>query len=242
MTLPSDKYLTSDYLSHNPSWDIEDSAWKAAFVVKILKSLKFIPGSICDVGCGAGGVLASLRSSYPQADLFGFDIAPDAARFWLQHKRLNILFQVGDFLKLNSRKYDLLLALDVIEHVNDPFFFLTNLRPFSKYYLFHFPLDLSAINIIRDRPILKARNEVGHIHYFTKNLALSLLKECGYNIISWSYSGAAFSSLQKTLKTKLASIPRRLAYSLNKDLGVRIFGGETLFVLAKNKDHSDKQR
>lgn len=240
MTLPSDKYLTNDYLSHNPSWDIEDSAWKAEFVVKILKSLKFIPGSICDVGCGAGGVLASLRSSYPQADLFGFDIAPDAARFWLQHKPLNISFQVGDFFKLNSNNYDLLVAFDVIEHVNDPFSFLTNLRSFSKYYLFHFPLDLSAINIVREKPILRARKEVGHIHYFTKNLALSLLKECGYNTISWSYSGATFNSPQRALKTILASIPRRLAYSLNKDLGVRIFGGETLFVLTRNNDVADK--
>lgn len=240
MTLPSDKYLTNDYLRFNPSWDIEDSAWKAEFVVKILKSIKFVPSSICDVGCGAGGVLASLRSSYPQADLFGFDIAPDLARFWSQHKPLNILFQVGEFFKLNSKKYDLLLALDVVEHLNDPFIFLTNLRSFSKYYLFHFPLDLSAINVVREKPILKARKEVGHIHYFTKNLALSLLKECGYKIISWSYSGSTFNSPQRGLKTILASIPRWLAYSLNKEWGVRIFGGETLFVLARNKDYVGK--
>ena len=240
MTLPSDKYLTNDYLSDNPSWDIEDSAWKAEFVVKILKSIKFIPGSICDVGCGAGGVLASLRGSYPNADLCGFDIAPDAARFWPQHKPLNIVFKVGDFLKLNSKKYDLLLALDVIEHLNDPFFFLTNLLSFSKYYLFHFPLDLSAINVVRENPILKAREKMGHIHYFTKNIALSLLKECGYNVINCSYSGATFNSPQRALKTVLASLPRWLAYKFNKDLGVRIFGGETLFVLARNKDYVDK--
>lgn len=234
---PSDKYLTngSDYLNNNPSWDIEDSIWKAEFVVSILESIEFTPGSICDVGCGAGAVLASLRGSYPDADLFGFDIAPDTAQFWPQHGALNILFQVGDFLTLNSRKYDILLALDVIEHLSDPFYFLDKLRWFSSYYLFHFPLDLSAINVIREKPILKSREKVGHIHYFTKNLALSLLRECGYNIVKWSYSGATFNSPQRSLKTKLASIPRRFAYILNKDLGVRIFGGETLFVLAKNK-------
>ena len=234
MTQPSDKYITNDYLNHNPSWDIEDSAWKAESIVNILNYVGYRPGSICDVGCGAGGTLATLRGSYPNADLFGFDIAPDTAQFWSQHKDLNILFQVGDFLTLNTIKYDIILVLDVVEHLADPFSFLDNLRKFSTYYLFHFPLDLSAINVIREEPILKVREKVGHIHYFTKNLALSLLRECGYNIVKWSYSGASFNSPQRSLKTKLASIPRRLAYILNKDLGVRIFGGETLFVLAKN--------
>ena len=240
MTQPSDKYLTNDYLNHNPSWDIEDSVWKAGFVVNILNSIEFTPGSICDVGCGAGGVLAALRGPYPHAGLLGFDIAPNAARFWPQHRALNILFQVGDFMTLNSRKYDVILALDVIEHLSDPFSFLDKLRCFSTYYLFHFPLDLSAINVAREEPILKARRRVGHIHYFTKNLALSLLRECGYNIIKWFYSGSSFNSPKRSSKTTLASIPRRLAYILNKDLGVRIFGGETLFVLARNRDRIDR--
>jgi len=240
MTQPTDKYLTNDYLNYNPLWHIEDSVWKAEFVVSILNAIECTPGSICDVGCGAGGVLAALRGTYPHTDLFGFDIAPDAARFWPQHKALNILFQVGDFLTLNSRQYDTLLVLDVIEHLSDPFSFLTNLQCFSTYYLFHFPLDMSAINVVREKPILKARKSVGHIHYFTKDLALSLLNECGYNIIKWSYSGATFNSPRRSLKTILASIPRRLAYTLNKDLGVRIFGGETLFVLARNKDCVDR--
>lgn len=240
MTLPSDKYITNDYLNNNPSWDIEDSAWKAEFVVNILNSVKFGPGSICDVGCGAGGVLAALRGSYPHASLFGFDVAPDTAHFWSQHRDLNILFQVGDFLTLNTRNYDVILVLDVVEHLTDPFSFLDKLRNFSTYYLFHFPLDLSAINVIREEPILKAREKVGHIHYFTKNLALSLLRESGYNIVKWSYSGATFNSPQRSLITILASIPRRFAYILSKDLGVRILGGETLFVLARDKNCVDR--
>ncbi len=240
MKQPSDKYLTNDYLKSNPTWDIEDSVWKSEFVVSILNSIEFTPGSICDVGCGAGGVLAALRGSYPYASFFGFDIAPDAARFWPQHKALNISFHVGDFLTLNSRQYDILLVLDVIEHLSDPFSFLINLQCFSTYYLFHFPLDMSAINVVREKPILRQRKIVGHIHYFTKNLALSLLNECGYNIIKWSYTGATFNSPQRTLKTILASVPRRLAYTLNKDLGARIFGGETLFVLARKQDRVDR--
>ena len=35
------------------------------------------------------------------------------------------------------------------------------------------------------------------------------------------------------LKTRFAAIPRRIAYAVNKDIGVRLLGGETLLVLAK---------
>jgi hypothetical protein len=183
---------------------------------------------------GQGGVLAELYRKYPQAQLCGYEIAPDAARFWRQCKKENINFFQGDFFKLDIKTYDVLLLLDVIEHVVDPFLFLNRLRDTSKYFVFHIPLDLSAINVLREKPILVARKKTLHIHYFTENLALSLLEECGFGVIEWRYSGAAFSSgAQCCFKTKLANIPRRILCAINKDLGVRILGGETLFVLVQ---------
>jgi hypothetical protein len=55
MSLPIDKYITQDYFLNNPTWDIEDSHWKADCVSKILNSNKINPESICDLGCGSGG-------------------------------------------------------------------------------------------------------------------------------------------------------------------------------------------
>lgn len=54
--------------------------------------------------------------------------------------------------------------------------------------------DLSALSVLREKPLLNQRHNVGHIHYFTRNLALSLLRECGYEVTLWHYSGAAFQS------------------------------------------------
>jgi len=240
MGLPYDKYASNDYLQHNPTWDIEDSPWKAVYVAKILRNVEFDIGTICEIGCGAGGVLAELRHSYPQVKLYGYDIAPDAARFWEKHEKSGISFQVGDFFVLNQKHYDVILLLDVIEHVADPFTFLFKLHGMAKYYVFHIPLDLSASSVVRERPLLNSRQEVGHINYFTKNLALSLLKECNFEIIKWQYSGAAFNSPQRTWKTRLASFPRRFLYVVNKDWGVRILGGETLFILAQDESPCDK--
>jgi hypothetical protein len=177
--------------------------------------------------------LAGLRKSYPQAELFGYDIAADAALFWSKHKDANIRFRVGDFFNLNQRTYDMVMLLDVIEHLTDPFTFLSNLRDVAKHYVFHIPLDLSAVAVLREKPLLSQREKVGHLHYFTKGLALSFLGECGFEVVVWRYSGAAFSAPRRTWKTRLASIVRRSAYALNKDWGVRALGGETLLVLAQ---------
>jgi hypothetical protein len=74
------------------------------------------------------------------------------------------------------------------------------------------------------------------VHYFTRNLALALLDDCGYRIVDARYTGAAFTAPQRSLKTWLACLPRRMARMANLDWGIRLFGGETLMVLATGKE------
>lgn len=146
-----------------------------------------------------------------------------------------IEFTLGDFFEQSRRPYELLLVLDVIEHLANPFDFLSRLGGYAQGYIFHFPLDLSALSVLREKPLFHVRNKVGHLHYYTKGLALALLEECGYEIRDWFYTGAAFSAPQRRWLTRLASLPRRLAYAVGKDFGVRLLGGETLMVLAKHR-------
>lgn len=103
--------------------DAEDSAWKAELVFKMLRRNEFNPASLVEVGCGAGGVLAELRHRFFLANLVGYDNAPDAAKFWTAYEKKKIAFVVGDFLKDNDHHFDVLLLLDVVEHVVDPFSF-----------------------------------------------------------------------------------------------------------------------
>jgi len=228
-----DRYLNGDYLSKNPDWDISDSPWKAKNIIKILNSNKLKPSSIVEVGCGAGAVLAELENFMKETRFVGYDIAPDASVFWEKYKSSRVSFEVGDFLQINKKKYELLLLLDVVEHVPDPISFLVSLRNHAEYFVFHIPLDLSAMSVIREKPLLFVRDKVGHIHYYTKGLALTMLQECGYSIIDWSYTGASYSSPQRTTKTWLLNIPRFLISLVSKDVSARALGGETLIVLAK---------
>lgn len=234
MAHPTLQYLSHEYLQQNPTWDLEDTPWKAGIVAAALARNGIEPSSLCEVGCGSGGCLAELRAIYPEAKLSGFDIAPDAASFWTRYDGLNIDFEVGNALEQSSLTCDVLLILDVVEHVADPHDFLAKLRGKAMYYVFHIPLDLSAVSVFRETPLLYVRSRVGHIHYFTKQLALSLISESGYKIIDASYTQAAFLAPTKSWKTLIARPLRRMIYILlGKDRGVRLFGGETLIVLAQ---------
>lgn len=226
------RYLSADYVSHNPSWDMADSPWKAEKVRKLLEANHIAPKSIVDVGCGAGNVLVELMAAYPGACLTGYDIAPDAERFWGPPRASGVNLSVGNFLESDVPRQDVLLLLDVVEHLQDPFAFLARLKGRATHYVFHFPLDLSAISVLRESPLLLVRDKVGHVHYYTRGLALALLEECGYRVVEARFTGAAFNAPGRGWKTFLAHIPRRLAFALNHDWGARLFGGETLMVLA----------
>ena len=229
------RYLENGYLAHNPAWDLEDSPWKAEKAASMIRKYGISPETFCEVGCGAGGVLESLQREFPDAAFTGFDIAPDAEKFWDGPRESGIELHVGDFFLLNKKEYDLILLFDVLEHVADPHRFLAAMKPFAKHLLIHFPLDLSALSVLRESPLLHVRRKVGHIHYFTKELALELLEECSLTVIGWQYTEAAFSAPQRKFGTKLFGWLRRLVYLLHKDAGVRMLGGETLMVLAKPK-------
>ena len=58
--------------------------------------------------------------------------------------------------------------LDVIEHVEDYFSFLRDIRTKSSYKLFHIPLEVSVQGVLRGKIFLRNRDLYGHLHYFTK--------------------------------------------------------------------------
>jgi len=228
-----DRYLNGDYAQKNPDWDSADASWKADKLHQLLAAHDCLPSSIAEIGCGSGAILAALRRYYPQVSLAGFDIAPEASRFWSDASVRGIRFELADYLSLDEPVPDLILVLDVLEHLGNPWEFLARLRHRSKLVAIHFPLDLSAVSVLRESPLLQVRDKVGHLHYFTRGLALSLLEESGFEIVEARYTGAALDAPQRSFKTRVAGWARRLAYAVDRDFGARLLGGETLMVLAR---------
>ena len=114
----------SEYLKNHPTWHIEDSPWKAKQIIKILKQNSINPKSIAEVGCGAGEILNQLYQSMSNDVIFtGYDISNDAIRLAKQREKKRLEFKRENILDTNS-KFDLLLMIDVFEHIDDYLGFL----------------------------------------------------------------------------------------------------------------------
>lgn len=226
-------YQTGEYVEKNPTYHVEDSAWKAAEVVKLIEKHGLAPQTVCEVGCGAGEILRQLQLSLPaDTKFFGYEISPQAFALCRERENERLRFVCADLLAGDTIAFDLLLCLDVFEHVEDYFGFLRGLRGKARHKIFHIPLDLSVQWVWRSRPIMREREQAGHLHYFTKETALATLHDAGYEVVDWGYTAGAIAN-PRSVKAKLASWPRRMLSVVNQDLVVRVLGGYSLLVLAK---------
>ncbi len=225
-------YLGDEYARHNPTYHVEDSSWKAGHILSMIRRHGLEPKTICDVGCGAGEILRQLQRSLPdETRLQGYEISPRAVALCRQRENERLSFHCEDFAATSTPKFDLLLCIDVFEHVEDYIGFLRALRERATHKIFHIPLDLSVQSVLRRRPILDVRRQFGHLHYFTKETALAALSDNDYDVIEWRYT--AVGETAPRFAARVASLPRRLVSLVSRDLSVRLLGGHSLLVLAK---------
>ncbi len=232
MAMASEMYVSGAYLEKNPTWHVEESPWKAMQVLDLLKRSGVTPATICEVGCGAGEVLAQLQAHMdPKCTFWGYDISPQALQLAEPRANERIHFELADFTAVTDVYYDLILVLDVIEHLENYFSFLRDLKPKSRYKIIHLPLDLSVQSLLRGKALPGVRKAYGHIHYFTKDVALQMLSDVGFEIVDYFYAPRSIG-LANTLAKKLAIPPRVLLFAIHKDLAVRVLGGYSLMILA----------
>jgi SAM-dependent methyltransferase len=226
-------YIDGRYEKLHPSWHAEDSHWKAQKVLAMLRKNQLEPGIICEVGCGAGGILLALRANLShKCNLVGYEISPQAYLRCMDRPYDGVHFVLGDFLEEPVRDIDLLLCMDVVEHVADYLGFLRKVRARGRLKMFHVPLDLSSQSILRKVPEA-VRRSAGHLHYFTRALFFDALQENGYRVVDWTYTPAAIDLPARSLAMAFAKWPRKLLFKLSPELATRMLGGYSLLVLAE---------
>ena len=227
-------YESGEYLENNPHWHAADSAWKAAQILKMVHKHGLDPATVCEVGCGAGEILNNLHAELPETNIFGYEVSPQVFEICSAKAKERLQFKLGDLLETDER-FDLLLCIDVFEHVPNYLAFLEKLRSHAGQFIFHIPLDLSMLTILRPKRLMKTRQGVGHIHMFTAEMALAALTDTGYDMTDsfFTAGGLELEKNQKRLRTVLANLPRRALGKINPHLAARIFGGYSLLVLAK---------
>lgn len=226
-------YISGEYLEKNPTWHVEESPWKARQIMRMMAQSGIAPKTICEVGCGAGEVLKQLQEKMdPTCSFCGYEISPQAFELCKTRANEGLHFKLADIRQEEDAFFDLMLIMDVIEHLEDYFSFLRDIKSKSRYKIIHLPLDLSAQSLLRPDGLLDVRRAYGHIHYFTKNIALQMFKDVGYEVLDYFYAPRSIG-LANTIVKKLLIPPRVLLFSIQKDLAVRILGGYSLLVLAE---------
>jgi len=157
----------------------------------------FIPQTILDVGCGEGDTAAYLKKRYESAQVIGIEVNSHAAA--LAREKLDRLIEgsiESTELSLPRNHFDLILCLDVLEHLNDPWRALLRL----KKSLSHQGLMLISLPNIQNwrvvMNLLRGRWEYvdsgimdrTHLRFFTSKSAHKYQRQAGLRILQFQRS------------------------------------------------------
>jgi SAM-dependent methyltransferase len=227
-------YTEGGYLQQNPDWSAADSDWKAGMIAGLLRKNAVPFQTVAEVGCGVGGVLLGLQRQMGQGRYSGYDISPQAIALAQRHQNEHLHFYNEDFTAQAYETADLLLMVDVAEHVPDYYRFLQQLKGKARRFVFHIPLDMSCRTLLKPHVLLQQRQSVGHIHYFTKEQVWWILADCGYTIVDWHYTKPRIDiDRPKGIKAAVKKMLRNACYALGPDRAVKLWGGYSVLVLAQ---------
>lgn len=135
-TAPTAEPLPQEMMRHTYRilYQVEESHWWhrgrrriiESFVKEICKNFKGRRPRILDVGCGTGGNL-KLLSQFGDAE--GVDVSTDALEFCRQRGLKNVRLGAAEELPFEDGTFDLVTALDVVEHIDDD---VAGLREFRR--------------------------------------------------------------------------------------------------------------
>ena len=227
-------YQDGTYLSRNPTWHTEDSEEKAGWILRLIDHHRIQPSTICEVGCGAGEILNQLSQKLEgPVTFYGYEVSPQAFDLCRSRQKENIHFYCKDVLEEDA-SFDLVLAIDVVEHVEDYLSFLRGLKNKGQYKIFRIPLNVSAQSVLfKSAPILKARNTFGHLHYFTKETALATLEYTGYSVVDFFYTYGPISLHHLGLRKYLPKSLKKILFSIHKEWIARLLDGFSMMILAE---------
>jgi cyclopropane fatty-acyl-phospholipid synthase-like methyltransferase len=230
-----DIYNDATYLAQNPTWHEEDAPFKTERILRLLARNTVPRATVCEVGCGSGEILVQLARQLPSATrLVGYDISQQALAIAQPKATEQLRFVLQDFTSPDvTDKFDLLLVIDVLEHLDNYFEFLRSIVGKARYTVFHIPLDMSVWSLLREQMLLESKARVGHIHNFTEDFILSVLAESGFRIVDKLYTEPVYK--RKTRKEHVIDAARRVLFRFNPKFCTKTLGGYSIMVLTENQ-------
>lgn len=129
------------------------------------------PAAVLEVGLGEGEVSGRVRERYPEARLVGIDLPDDELASAWRARGLSGAFADIGALPFVADQFDLVLAIEVLEHVPDPAAALAELTRVAKGALvLSVPREpiWRVANMARGKYIGQLGNTPGHVNHWSR--------------------------------------------------------------------------
>jgi SAM-dependent methyltransferase len=242
-------YATDEYLRRNPSLHEEDSPWKIQRVMPLVELFVKLHGSksvrILDVGGGAGLILQAIgeKLKYNHGVVvlkYAMDLSPlMLTRQKRNNPDLQATFNV-DLCKnsLDNKFADLVLMIDVVEHIPDSDKALNEISRIGKFAILNIPLEKNVIefiwNVMSNGTFRRSKiASVGHIHTYTYASALKQInRRCGSMFVYYLTDPKPWPT---DYKNRIRDYAVARMFKLSPKISSLLFGASYLMVLVKTR-------
>jgi len=143
------------------------------------------PSSLLDVGCGEGVLVHRWARSMPQTRIVGIDLEePSIQAGWAQRQAQNLTYLThsAEALPFADGEFDLVTAIEVLEHLSQPEETLAEMaRVSGGHLLVSVPREplWRALNLARGAYVKELGNTPGHLNHWGKRSFARLLRRHG---------------------------------------------------------------
>lgn len=193
---------SNTYIVHNykPDEELLKNKWGMHYfnsagndkLVNMIQHSKNDTINVLEIGCDCGATLLEIKNLFPNANIYGSELNPNAARI-ASHFATVTANNIEDYdLPYPPNMFDYIIFGDVLEHLHDPYKTVEYCRSLLKdngHIIASIP-NLMHYSVMKD--LLKGNftyTETGlldktHIHLFSYNEIVRMFETCGYNVIN----------------------------------------------------------
>jgi 2-polyprenyl-3-methyl-5-hydroxy-6-metoxy-1,4-benzoquinol methylase len=166
--------------------------------------------SLLEFGCGEAPLGAAIKARQ-KCRVVGVELDPRAAA--VARKRIDAIYQgdVREIVSLIHERFDWIVGGDIVEHLDEPWSFLSELRRISKpggHLLLSLP-NLANVSVVND--LLRGRFDyvymgltcAGHLRFFTRQSIEDMLDIAGWQVESIESQPVILTPAAEELLAKL---------------------------------------
>ena len=148
------------------------------------------------------------------------DLSEDLIQTQRQNNSFISKYYIGDLCEMKTLEgvvFDLVLMIDVIEHIDNNEKFSRALNKISQYILYNIPIEINFFDLVRNflmrnRYYNLQSQSIGHVHFFSYRTSLEYILKF-HNLVAKCFSGYAdyyLKSMHNTYYQQRKSNLRRL--------------------------------